>query len=167
MKLDSSKLELWDRLRQGKTLTGVELMSKEGRVDLSGLEIPAPQVVRQFKFGRASVADIAPSATIRGVKWQNIDFKGSKLNGLRLFDCQINNCSFEGCQLQDLRIWSTKISETSFRRADLRKAVLGGVEKGKRNVFSSVDFTDTDLRQTVYRAAAFERCVFRNARLEK
>jgi uncharacterized protein YjbI with pentapeptide repeats len=167
MTIHAAKLELWDRLRAGNALNGREMKSREGRVDLSGLELPAPKVVNQFNFGRASVAQVEPTATIRGVKWQNLDFAGSRLGGLRLFDCEIINCSFDSCHLQDMRIWSSKILETSFRGADLRKAALGGLEKGQRNVFSKVDFTEADLRQTMYTAAEFDQCIFRNAKLVK
>lgn len=164
---ESLNLEIWDRLLQGKALDGLALGTKEGRLDLGGLVLPEPSVVRRYQTSVAAVAEIEPGAIFHRAKWQNLDFTGSKLNGLRLFGCEINNCRFDNCQLQDLRLWSTKISETSFRSANLRKAALGGVQDGKRNVFSGVDFTEADLRQTAYTAAAFNRCIFSNAKLEK
>ena len=167
MTVDPSKLEAWDRLRAGKSLDGLELKVRDDRIDLSGMELPAPTGVRQFKFDQARIMEFECGNIIRGAKWKNIDFTGSKLAGLRLLDCEIENCCFDECQLQDLRMWATSTSDTSFRNADLRKGALGGVENGKRNVFLRVDFTCADLRKTMYTAAAFDQCLFRNAKLEK
>ena len=163
---ESLNLEIWDRLLQGKALDGLALGSKAGRIDLGGLVLPEPSVVRRYETLVAAVSEIEPGAIFRGAKWQNLDFTGSKLNGVRFFGCELTNCRFDNCQLQDLRLWSTTISETSFRGANLRKAALGGVQDGRRNIFSGVDFTEADLRQTAYMAASFNRCIFRNARLE-
>jgi len=113
------------------------------------------------------MAEIEPGASIQGAKWQNLDFTGSKLNGLRLFDCELRNCRFDRCHLRDLRVWATTFGECSFTGANLRKSVLGGVRNGKRNSYSGVDFSGADLRETVYKAAAFERCIFRDAKLER
>lgn len=167
MTLDSLKLEAWDRLCSGESLNKLKLNVRDERVDLSGLELSAPAAVRQSKLGEAQVTEFERRATIRGVKLKSIDFSSGKLAGLRLIDCEIENCCFDKCGLHDLRMWATNISDTSFRGADLRKGALGGVENGKRNVFLRVDFTDADLRQTMYTAAAFDRCLFRNAKLEK
>jgi uncharacterized protein YjbI with pentapeptide repeats len=164
---ESLNLEIWGRLIQDKPLDGLALGVKDGRIDLGGLELPEPSVVRRFQFKGVPMADIEPGAVLQGVKWRNLDFSDSTLNGLRLFGCEIANCRFGNCQLQDLRLWSTKTSDSSFRGANLRKAALGAVQDGRRNSFSNVDFTQTDLRQTAYTAASFDRCVFHHAKLEK
>lgn len=164
---ESLNLEIWDRLIQGKPLDGLALGAKEGRVDLGGLELPEPSVVRRFQMRGVPIAEIDPGAIIHGAKWQNLDFSGSKLNGLRMFGCELSNCRFDRCRLQDLRVWSTTFNECSFAGANLRKAMLGGVQNGKRNRFSGVNFSNADLRETVYKAAAIERCVFRGAKLVK
>lgn len=164
---DSLNLEIWDRLIRGKPLDGLPLGNKEGRIDLAGLKLPEPAVLRRFQFGGVAFAQIDPGASIRGVKWRNLDFTGSKLKSLRLFGCELTNCLFHRCELQDLRVWATTFSECSFTGANLHKSVLGGVHDDKRNNYSGVDFSGADLRETVYKAAGFERCVFRNAKLEK
>lgn len=161
-----SKLEAWDRIVQGKVLDGLSLKIRDGRVDLGGLVLPKVSL-RQYRTATADVTEIRPGAVIRGARWNGFDFTGSKLTSVRLFDCEITNCRFDKCQLQDFRVWSSKFTETSFRGADLSKAALGGVQDGRRNSFLGVDFTDTDLRQSSYMAASFERCVFRNAKLVK
>ncbi len=167
MNSDAWNLEIWDRLVRGKQLEGLGLGTKDGRADLGGLELPEPSVVRQFHFQRVPVAEVESEACIQSSKWRNLDFTGSKLNGLRLFGCDLSNCRFDRCQLRDFRVWATNFSECSFTGANLRKAVLGGVQNGKRNSYSVVDFSDADLRETIYKAAAFERCIFRNAKLQK
>lgn len=164
---ESLNLEIWDRLIQDKPLDGLALGTKDGRIDLNGLELPEPAVMRRFQFKGIPMAEIDPGAVIQSIKWRNLDFGGSKLKGLRLFGCELKNCRFERCQLQDLRVWSTTFSECSFKGANLRKSALGGVQNGKRNIYFEVDFSEADLRETVYKAAAFERCAFRNAKMEK
>lgn len=164
---ESLNLEIWDRLIQGESLDGLALATKDGRIDLSGLKLPDPSVVRRFQLKGSPMAEIESGPIIQGAKWRNLDFSGSKLNGLRFFDCALNNCRYEKCQLQDLRVWSTTFTECSFKGANLRKSTLGGVQNGKRNIYLTVDFSDADLRETVYKAAAFERCIFRGAKLVK
>jgi uncharacterized protein YjbI with pentapeptide repeats len=164
---ESLNLEIWDRLFRGSTLDGLSLGTKDGRIDLRGLTLPEPSVVRKYQVARATVTEIIPAAAFQQVKWESLDFSSSKLNGVRFFNSEVRNCLFEKCQLQDLRLWCTTIVESSFRGANLRKAALGGVQDGKRNLYSEVDFSEADLRETSYKAACFERCVFRNAKLVK
>lgn len=163
---DSLSAEIWKRLFRGKTLDGLPLETKEGRTNLSGLVFPEPAVVRRYQTVFAAITQ-KESAVVHKPKWKNLDFSGGELSGLRIMGGELQNCRFDKCGLQDLRVWATQITETSFRGADLRKAALGGVQDGRRNNFRDVDFTDADLRQTAYTAAAFERCVFRNAKLVK
>jgi uncharacterized protein YjbI with pentapeptide repeats len=167
MNFDPMKMNGWDRLIRRVPLDGLQLNTKEGRTDLSGLELTLPARRRGFKFNRSNVAQVEPSAIVQETTWQNIDITGSKLDGLRLINCRLDNCIFDNCELRDLRVWSTTILDTSFHGADLRRAALGGVEDGERNSFLRVDFTEADLRQTAYTAAAFDECIFRNAKLEK
>jgi fluoroquinolone resistance protein len=162
---NSSSPEIWNRLLQGKSLDGLSLETKDGRINLRGLALPDPSVIRKYQMANSTVWEIEPAAVFRRVKWQDLDFSSSKLNGIRLFDCEIRNCLFEKSQLKDLRVWSTVVTESSFIGADLRKAALGGVQDGKRNTYLNVDFSEADLRETAYRAASFERCVFRNTKL--
>lgn len=164
---ESLNLEIWDRLYQGKSLDDLNIKQKDGRMDLRGLALPDPMVIRRYQAPKASISEIEPSAVFQGIKWRNLDFTGSKFNSLRLFDCEIHGCQFEKCQLQDLRLWGTRISESSFKGANLKKSALGGVKDRKRNIYSDVDFSEADLRETVYKAAVFERCIFRNSKLVK
>lgn len=164
---ESLNLEIWERLIQGKPLDGLDLSTKDGRLDLVGLELPEPSVVRQFQFKGTPIAEIKPAASVHCAKWRNLDFSASKLESLRLFDCELINCCFDRCQLRDLRVWGTSFTECSFIKSNLRNSALGGVQNGKRNTYTRVDFSGADLRQTAYKAAAFDGCTFRNAKLEK
>jgi uncharacterized protein YjbI with pentapeptide repeats len=164
---ESLKLEAWERLISGRTLDGLPLGTKDGRTDLSGLNLPEPVATGEQTFGRYVVKEISPPAVFRHVKWESLDFTGSRLKSVRIFDSAIRNCLFDDCQMQDLRIWSSVIADSSLRGAKLRGAALGGVDNGKRNRFAGVDFSRADMRETAYMSASFERCNFRNTRLEK
>jgi|HubBroStandDraft_3_1064219.scaffolds.fasta_scaffold10097_2 uncharacterized protein YjbI with pentapeptide repeats len=170
---DSLKWEAWRRLLGGESLDDMPLPRIDGRIDLGGLALPEPRVVQQWQTPLANIARIEPGGTFRQARWRDLDFSGSKLNSLRFYESEIVNCRFDRCQLKDLRLWATTIRDCSFLRADLRESALGvatleqGPLKGRRNKFAGIHFTETDLRGTVYVAAAFESCIFRNAKMVK
>lgn len=167
-KLDESlNKAILDRLTRGEPLDGLPLGIKDGRLDLGGLILLKPRPKRTFQFSGVPVTEMGAAVTIKGAKWRNLDFSGSKLACLRLFEAEIANCRFDRCQLEDLRIWTTTFRECSFIAANLRSAVLGGVLDGKRTSYTNVDFSEADLRETVYQAAAFEGCIFRNCKLQR
>ena len=168
----SLNIEVWDRLLQGGPLEGLSLPTKDGRIDLGGLSLPEPAVLRRWQKPFANVTQIEPIAVLRRIKWENLDFSGSKLNSLRFYESEVSNCLFEHCELKDWRLWGTSIRDCSFRGANLRDSALGatvedGSLRGKRNVYCGVDFTEADLRGTVYSSAIFEKCTFRNTKLVK
>jgi uncharacterized protein YjbI with pentapeptide repeats len=177
---DSLNAEVWERLRQSKPLEGISLATKDGRADLCGLSLPDPSVLQRWQTPTANMSQILPAGEFRGIRWQNLDFSGSKLNSLRFYESEVSNCLFEKCELKDWRLWDTRIRDCSFRRANLRDSALGAAVGdagllgmgdrallGKRNVYTRVDFTEADLRGTVYISAVFEQCMFRNTKLVK
>jgi uncharacterized protein YjbI with pentapeptide repeats len=135
-------------------------------VDLTGLQLPEPETLKRFQFAGGFFSKIKPAAEIRNVKWENLDFTGSKLKSLRLFSCRLTNCRFDRCQMEDLRVWDTTFKDCSFRGANLRDSALGPGMDSKRNIYLNVDFTETDLRGTNYNVALFEGCFFRNAKIK-
>jgi uncharacterized protein YjbI with pentapeptide repeats len=159
-----SSPEVWTRLIRGASLDDLQLPKRNGRLDLSGLEVPSSAVLREFRVEDTPVVERA-TLDVRGVEWRGLDFGGAKLSTLRLHGCRVVDCSFDNCQAQEWRAWATTFSDCSFRGADLRNAMLGGVESGERCLYSAVDFSGADLRKTIYKAAGFERCVFRNTAL--
>jgi uncharacterized protein YjbI with pentapeptide repeats len=130
---------------------------------------------RSFNDGRgplANIAQIEPNGVFRHAKLRDLDLTDSKLNSVHFIESEISNCRFDRCDLRGLRLWATTIRESSFRGANLRDTPLGvaaveGPYRGKRNAFVGVDFTEADLRGTVYVATSFERCTFRRAKLVK
>jgi uncharacterized protein YjbI with pentapeptide repeats len=166
MQSESLNLEIWDRLLAGTPLDGLGLEARDGLIDIRGLELPEPAVLRRFQFHGVAIA-ATDAGIIHGVKWRNLDFTGSKLAGLRLMRGLVENCRFDGCNLQGARIWATSFRDVSFRGANLRSSVLGGTYEGVRNTFVKVDFSEANLSATTYQAAAFERCTFKNAKLTK
>ncbi len=167
MKMDESlNLEIWDRLLSGKPLDGLSLETRNGRLDVRGLELPAPTVLRRFQFQGVSIAEV-DSGIVQSVKWRNLDFSHSKFAGLRLMRGLVENCRFDDCNLQGVRIWATLFQDVSFKGANLRGSVLGGTHEGARNTFVGVDFSEANLSGTTYQAAAFERCTFSNTKLVK
>lgn len=161
------KSEAWSRLIHGRSLSGLALDSKEGRLDLRRLVVPEPLAVRTISMDVGDVAVLKGMTVIRGATWESLDFSHSRLNGLRFFDCTIRDCVFDKCSCRDWRLWGTLVSDTCFHSADLRSSALGGVNAGKGNTFRNVDFTKADLRETAYSSARFEGCMFNNTRLDK
>jgi fluoroquinolone resistance protein len=164
---ESLNTAILDRLVRGKPLDGLPLDTKDGRLDLGGLTLLEPRQKQTLEFRDVPVTQTEPVATFKGAKWRNLDFSGSKLACVRFFEAELINCRFDRCQLKDFRVWATTFRGCSFRAANLRNAVLGGVLDGKRTIYSNVDFSGADLRETVYKAAAFETCIFRNSRLQR
>jgi uncharacterized protein YjbI with pentapeptide repeats len=164
---ESLKLEAWERLIRRGTLDGLPLGTKGGRIDLRGLTLPESVETGKKTFGRYIVKEIKSSAVCRQAKWESLDFTGSNLKSVRIFDSSIRNCLFDDCQMQDFRIWSSVIADSSFKGAKLLGAALGGVDNGKRNRFAGIDFSSADMRETAYKSASFERCIFGHTRLEK
>jgi len=91
----SLKLEGWNRIVAGKRLDGLPLSMKGGRIDLTGLALPAQSVKRRFSFRAIPVQGVT-STTLRRVRLQDLDLSDSRLPGLRLVDCEIENCRFVG-----------------------------------------------------------------------
>src|ERR1700743_2865063 len=112
MNTEALTVEIWNRLRSGKSLDHLPLRTKDGRLDLTGFERPAPSVIRRYETPLASIEERDQSMFVRGGIWRNLDFTGACLDGLRLFD-KIHNCCFDGCQFDNLRAWSSTFSECS------------------------------------------------------
>jgi uncharacterized protein YjbI with pentapeptide repeats len=159
--------EVWERLVQGKPLGGLGLGMKDGRLDLSGLLAPEPALVKTVRTPLADVSALDGITVLDQIKWESLDFSGSRLNGLRFQNCRISDCVFNECDCRDWRLWETTVLNTTFSSADLRKSALGGVQENRVNTFQKVDFTRADLRQTAYVSARFVGCLFRSTRLNK
>ena len=76
---ESLNLQIWDRLYQGKPLDCLGIPIKEERLDLGGLVLPDPTVIRRYKTPVALVSEIEPSAVFQGARWENLDFSEADL----------------------------------------------------------------------------------------
>jgi len=148
----------------------LRIARKDGRIDVGGMLLPEPEVLQRFPTSFSNVIQIDTSRLIiRNGKWSDLDFTESRLKHILFFNCSMTNCVFDQCDLRHWRLWDCTVSRSRFKEADLREAVLGGVEDKHRHGCSylDVDFSEADLRRTMYRAALFERCLFRKAKLSK
>jgi uncharacterized protein YjbI with pentapeptide repeats len=160
--------EIWRRLCSGISLDGLGLPTIRGRTDLRTLAAPEPVATSRFATANAKITRLGGLTIVRGGRWNGLDFSGAPLNGLRFFDCTIEDCVFDRAACADWRMWGTAVSRTSFRSTNLRNSALGGIDNGgKRNSFDSVDFSEADLRETIYVSADMFRCRFSRAKLTK
>jgi len=169
---DPMRIEAWQRLLTGEPLTCLSLPTKDGRIDLAGLTLPEPRALERWNTPLGNVERYKPTASFHKAKWHDIDFSQSRLHSICFEESQISNCCFDQCELRNLRLWASTIQDCTFRGADLRQSGLGlasidGTFAKRRNRFVNVDFARADLRNTVYVAAAFERCSFSRAKLVK
>lgn len=163
---DTLATSVWTRLLRGEPLDGIPLGKRDGRIDLRGLRAPDPTVLRTLEVAGDAMSLLDLKSVARNVPWRRLDFTGARLNGLRLTNVIAEDCIFDDCEMRDLRMWGCCVHSTSFKGANLRQAVLGGVLNDQLNSFSDVDFSDADLRESVYQAASFTDCDFSGARLE-
>lgn len=166
----SSKNEAWQRLVNGKSLTDLPLQQKGGRIDLGGLVLTQPRVLRRTQTSLAQLNWTEPINIFRSAKLQDLDLTGSTLPLLHFTKCEISNCCFDRCDMRGLRLCGTTVRNSSFRAAKLRGNALGaatvtGPFAGMRNRFLEVDFSAADLRDTTYVAADFRGCDFSDAEL--
>jgi hypothetical protein len=115
----------------------------------------------------AKLGELTNLVVLRGGVFRGLDLSKADLSCVRIHNCRFEDCCFDAAKLQDVRAWGSTFSGVSMRGADLRKAALGGLEQGKRNVYTRVDFGKADLRQTVYQSADFTDCDFSQAKLAK
>lgn len=159
--------EIWSRLAEGGPLDGLGLGFRNGRLDLRGLTAPEPTAGKTTHTTIADVVRQEGLIRMEGLTLQSLDLSASSLNHLLFVDCRIENCVFDKSKCQNWGLWGTSVSNSTFYSADLRNSALGAVLDDKRNAFGQVDFTKADLRGTVYTAAEFIGCKFRDTRLDK
>lgn len=155
------------RLASGRSIEGLGLGERNGRVNLNGLTVPQPTAIKPLLLAFADVVSVQGLIEIRGRVLRSMDFTGGRLDSLRFFDSSMSDCIFDECRCRDWRAWGTTFEGCRFREADLREAALGGVIGGKVNIFRNVAFIETDFRQTAFSAAQFVGCAFENCNLTK
>lgn len=157
--------EILVRLSEGRSLDDLGIGKRDGRLDIRGLRSAARPDAHRYHLPFADVRVLTDTLILRGRSLRSLDFTGSKIENLRIFDCDIEDCIFDECNFKDLRTWSSRFRDCSFQRAKLGRAVLGGVENGVVPKYRNVDFSGADMKKSSYTAAVFEECCFRNAHL--
>lgn len=158
---------VWERLSRNESVEGLGLPVKAGRLDIGGLQVPQPYKVGEVHTKIADLDVVSGTTKICGAVWSHLDFTSSMLSAVWLKRCRVSDCLFDGSVMKDIRVWATDFSDVSFRSADMRGALLAGVEAGKRNSFIGVDFSRADLRGSIYNDAEFINCRFSHTKLDK
>jgi uncharacterized protein YjbI with pentapeptide repeats len=168
MRMDSSnKQQTWDWLISGQLALVKSVPRSDGRIDLRQIASTDPNHVgsEDSRLGRFAI--LQGLTEFRNVRWDGIDFTGSRLNSLRFFDSEVTNCVFDKCSCRDLRLWRTSFKKCFFRATDLRGSSLGAVLEGRRNSFEDLIFERADLRDISFNSAEFTRCSFKDSKLKK
>jgi uncharacterized protein YjbI with pentapeptide repeats len=159
--------EVWAKLLGGGSLDALGLPTVDGRIDLRGLRSPEPTIAGEITTPiRARV--MKNLVEVRGATWRGLDFSGSSLEHLRIFDSVIEDCVFDDASCRGSRMWSSAISNTRFCNTDMRDFALGGLDQqGKWNSYRHVDFTRADLRGSAWKSAEVTDCTFADTDLSK
>jgi len=161
------KQDIWNDLASGKQIDLSVAPKHEGSLDLRGVVVNEPRRERTIRHAAGEFEILSGLTKLKGIRWKNIDFTGSHLSSLRFNDCALADCRFDDCTCHDWRMWETSFTNCSFCQADLRDSAFGAVIGERRNIFRDVDFTEADMRGTMYTSAEFSRCIFRNTKLVK
>ena len=158
--------EVVAHLVAGRALDGLDVDEQEGRIDLRGLPAPAPRRLQRFEAAGFFVEQLGDLVEFHGIRLEGLDLSGAQLRSFRFFDTTIANCRFDRADCRDWRLWHCDVADSSFVETDLREAVIGTWHDGRRNSWSSVDFSGADFRgATGARQALFEDCTFSHTRL--
>ncbi|GAC1657921.1 MAG: hypothetical protein NVS9B1_16850 [Candidatus Dormibacteraceae bacterium] len=136
----------------------------EGRVDLRGLVIPAPELLRQWAAMGAGVGleRVGTSISLAAIKLAQLDLSDGFLPHLRFDTAVISDCRFDGAALPDWKAKNATFVRCSFVEADLRDAALGA---GTR--YSACDFSRTKLGGAHADTTAFDGCEFAGAEISR
>jgi uncharacterized protein YjbI with pentapeptide repeats len=158
--------EVLQRLATNRPLTDLNLREHEGRIDLRGLRIRAPERSAGPTVGRLQLNSLSGLTELKNVSLTDLDLSGAHLDELRLLGGSIRNCRFEQASCRGWRLWAVTTHDTSFHLADLRDAVLGGALGGREDTWHRVTFSRADMRGIVSAAATYVDCDFSHARLD-
>jgi uncharacterized protein YjbI with pentapeptide repeats len=157
--------EIVARLLAGRDLDGLGLGEHEGRVDLRCMPAPEARRLERFEALGWFVEKLGDLVVFRGVRLARLDLSGAQLQSLRFHDVSVADCRFDGAACGDWRLWGTRVADSSFSKADLRGAVVGTWQDGRRNEWRQVDFSGADFRVAASQGALYEDCVFAGAKI--
>ena len=133
-------------LMAGRPLSGLDLGTFTGRIDLRGLPVPIPRRLRRFETAGWFAEELGELVKFQNARLENLDLSGAQLPSLRFHDSQITGCLFEGANCQDWRLWGTEVTDCGFAAANLRQAAVGTWHNGRRNAWRRADFSNADFR---------------------
>ena len=136
----------------------------EGRRDLRGLVVSAPEARGRVSAGKVSAEVAGGLVELRGVRWEALDLSHARLPSLRFFGSQILDCRFEEASCRDWRLWACEVSDSSFAGADLRDSAIGTWQDGRYNAWWGVSFDRADLRGALALGCHLMDCTFRDSR---
>ena len=152
-------------LVSGESFLGSEIPIHEGRVDLRGFSLPAPERIGGITSGRLKGKVVDGLFSFRGTTWKDLDLSFARLESLRFFDANVVNCVFDRVNARDWRLWNSTVESSSFQRADLRDAGLGTWWEERSNTWDHVTFESADLRGATFQVARLIACDFSGSKL--
>ena len=153
------------RLVAGRKLDRLVPDRHDGRVDLRGLQIPAPSRRRKFRSRDWAVEVLGDLITFRGARLEGLDLTGAHLQHLRFFGSVLADCRLDQANCRDWRLWDTEVRDCSLAGTSLRGAAVGTWHEGRRNTWRRVGFRRADFRVAAALEALFEDCDFSGATL--
>jgi len=162
--------EIWSRLKSGNSnLQHLGLRMIDERFDLRGTSVPRITLgpSEPIGVGKAEARKVKGALQIVGARWNGLDFRGSDLRSLRVFDSVFSNCVFDFCECSDWRLWGVKMDRCSFVGANLHDSALGPVFQGKCNTYEESNFDKATLTGTSFQTAEFSGCTFRVTNLDR
>jgi uncharacterized protein YjbI with pentapeptide repeats len=148
----------------GRPIEPSRVGTHNGRLDLRGFQLPAPDRNFLSRFGGLSVYALEGVFSLQGRAWRGLDLSYSTLPSLRFTDMVIDNCVFDDATCLDWRFWNSHISSSSFARTDLRDASMG-VRDGPTNSWVDVAFDHTHFGELWVWCGKFDRCLFDHPRM--
>jgi uncharacterized protein YjbI with pentapeptide repeats len=137
----------------------------EGRRDLRGLVVSAPEVRGRVSAGKVAAEVAGGLVEVRGARWEALDLSHARLPSLRLFGSQIQDCRLDEASCRDWRLWVSEVSNSSFVGSDLRDSTIGTWQDGRSNAWRAVSFDRADLRGALALGCHLDGCSFRDSRL--
>jgi uncharacterized protein YjbI with pentapeptide repeats len=142
-----SGLREWKKRFQKQVAKG-KIRPAEGSLDLSGADMS------QWHF--------------RGKGWEdslleNANFRGAVLKKAAFFNVSLAGADFSGANMRKCAMEHCRLDGATFREADLRKAAC--IDLGEDECGPPPDFTDANLKSTVFLLKGPTRAVFAGAKM--
>ena len=143
----------------GRPIDSSRVGTHNGRLDLRGFSLPAPDKFFLAKVGDLKMLTLEGVFSLQGRSWRGLDLSYSTLPALRFTDTTIDDCVFDDSVCLDWRFWNSRVTKSSFARTDLR-GISMGVRNGPSNSWTDISFVDTNFGELWVWCGQFDRCTF-------